>query len=75
MKENGGTVEENLSKQLTSGCKLVLASILFAAVAVVFYHLVISPVFHEKLNQDKLAKEAHIMCKMAWWTKRLLVCL
>lgn len=56
MKENGGTVEENPSKHLISGCKLVLASILFAAVAVVFNHLVILPFFHERLNQGQPSK-------------------
>lgn len=53
MKENGGTVEENPSKQLISGCKLVLGSILFA---VVFNHLVILPFFHERLNQGQPSK-------------------
>ena len=56
MKENGGTVEENPSKHLISGCKLVLASILFAAVAVVFNHLVILPFFHERSNQGQPSK-------------------
>ena len=48
MKENGDVVVEN---KPTSAFKVVLASILFAAVAVVVDHLVISPVFLKSVNK------------------------
>lgn len=48
MKENGDVVVEN---KPTSAFKVVLASILFAAVTVVVDHLVISPVFLKSVNK------------------------
>ena len=53
MRKNGDIVVENPDKNQTSGCKLVLASILFAAVAVAVDRLVLSPAFLNMSNQKE----------------------
>lgn len=53
MKENSGSTVENNAKKSTSGCKIVLASILFAALAVAVDRLVITPVFLKRTNHGE----------------------
>ena len=51
MKENCDVVVETVENKPTSALKVVLASILFATVAVIVDHLIISPVFLKSVKQ------------------------
>ena len=56
MKENNATTVENRPKKPTSGCKFVLVSILFAALAVVVDRLVITPVLWRRARQERASE-------------------
>lgn len=55
--KSGDSVEQNLSKNRTSGFKLVLASILVAVIAVTSDRFVLSPVLSNVFTQEEKSEQ------------------
>ena len=55
--KSGDSVEQNLSKNRTSGLKLVLASILLAVIAVASDRFVLSPVLSNVFKQEEKSEQ------------------